>query len=475
MRVLLPYTTVLPALLEFVHLLRDAGIPVSMVETIDAIESVRHVDLGRRDQLRATLAAALVKRPEHHQVFSRLFELHFAPRRRDGETTSAVGADTGAPVPGADPAAGVEGTSEALLEALLDALRRNDQASLRALAALAVEQWGGIAASRSGSARYHLYRVLRRLDLSNLLQRAAGESRLDTDEATLFERRLQREEHVQRVEELRRLIAQEIRDRLVERQGPRAAPGRPRTELAEDREILTATPAELREMRAAIRPLARKLAARIAHRRRLRRRGRLDIRRTIRRSLSAGGTPLEPAFRAAKVTRPELVLLCDVSGSVAEFARFTLALLHAMAEEFPRIRSFAFVDGIDEVTDAFAGGGPPPDLRQILARADVVWSDGHSDYGRVFTRFWELHGAGVLGPKATVIITGDARNNYRDPGTGSLRAIRARARRLYWLNPEPRRDWNTADSIMAAYATQCDGVYEVRTLRQLAAFVDRIH
>jgi uncharacterized protein with von Willebrand factor type A (vWA) domain len=145
-----------------------------------------------------------------------------------------------------------------------------------------------------------------------------------------------------------------------------------------------------------------------------------------------------------------------------------------MNEEFSRIRSFAFVDGIDEVTKVFDDRSIQLDARHLLARAAVVWADGHSDYGHVFERFWNVYGLGALGPRTTVIITGDARNNYRDPGLAALRAIQECARKVYWLNPEPRPEWNTTDSIMAAYAPYCDGVFEARNLRQLADFVRAI-
>ena len=243
-----------------------------------------------------------------------------------------------------------DGVSADLLAALRDALRRHDEGALRALAALAVQRFSGIDAQRAGTASYYLYRVLRRLDLSNLLQRAIHEERDGPEDRAPLDESLFRDDQRRRIEELRRLIADEIRRRLVEIQGPDAAADIYRRASIEDVDFLGATPAQLRDMRTAIRPLARKLAARIAHRRRFRRRGRLDARRTIRRSLSAGGVPLEPAFRHPKVSRPDLYLLCDLSGSVAEFARFTISFLYAMNEEFSRIRSFAFVDGVDEVT-----------------------------------------------------------------------------------------------------------------------------
>src|SRR3989454_2819394 len=183
------------------------------------------------------------------------------------------------------------------------------------------------------------------LDLPTLMQGARREGGGTAPGAGRLGDRLLQDEHRHRIEAFRRLIADEIRHRLLELKGFAAA-----EPPIEDVDFLGASPTELREMRNAIRPLARKLAARVAHRRRLRRHGRLDARRTIRRSLSAGGVPLEPAFRYPRVSKPDLYLLCDVSGSVAEFAQFTLSLLYAMSDEFPRIRSFAFVDGIDEVT-----------------------------------------------------------------------------------------------------------------------------
>ena len=160
-----------------------------------------------------------------------------------------------------------------------------------------------------------------------------------------------------------------------------------------------------------------------------------------------------------------------MSGSVAEFARFTLTLVHALTAEFARVRSFVFVDDVDEVTDRVQPRAARLDLSRLVAGGDAVGAHGHSDYGRVFARFRALHGRAAIGPRTTLVITGDARNNYRDPGLGAFRALAARARRVYWLNPEPRARWNTTDSIAAAYAPFCHRMVEARNLRQLAAFV----
>jgi uncharacterized protein with von Willebrand factor type A (vWA) domain len=190
--------------------------------------------------------------------------------------------------------------------------------------------------------------------------------------------------------------------------------------------------------------------------------------------LSTGGVPVDPRFRRPRAGRPDIVILADVSGSVATFARFTMQMVFALSTQFRRVRSFAFIDAIDEVTDFF---GPGTDfaeaMRRVGAEAGVVWLDGHSDYGNAFDGFTRRFVDAVT-PKTTVIVTGDARSNYHDPKVASLRDIAAGARAVYWLNPEASRYWDTGDSVMGAYAAVCDEVHEVRNLRQLARFVEAV-
>ena len=181
---------------------------------------------------------------------------------------------------------------------------------------------------------------------------------------------------------------------------------------------------------------------------------------------------MEPQFRTPRPTKPEVFLLCDVSGSMATFARFALQFVYAMSSQFSKLRSFAFVDGIDEVTAFFeAGSAFEVALERVGSEAEVVWLDGHSDYGHVLAQFWERYGA-ELTPRSTVILTGDARNNYRDARGDIMAAIAGIVRAVYWLNPEPQAYWDTGDSVMSAYAGHCDGVFEVRNLRQLESFVE---
>ena len=247
-----------------------------------------------------------------------------------------------------------------------------------------------------------------------------------------------------------------------------------RVPLVEDIDLMHATREELDEIAKRIGPLARKLASRLAARRRHGRKGRLDVRRTIRRSLAHGGVLLDPQWRPRRITKPELVLLCDVSGSMATFARFTMQLTYAIGHQFSNVRAFAFIDGLDDVTRFF---GPGTDFNDAMAamssEAKLVRRDGHSDYGSAFEIF-RAEFFDAVTPKSTVIVTGDARNNYRDSGDAVLRRVAHEARSLHWLNPEAKRYWDTGDSIMSTYAPLCDAVHEVRTMRQLEHFVERV-
>jgi uncharacterized protein with von Willebrand factor type A (vWA) domain len=180
-------------------------------------------------------------------------------------------------------------------------------------------------------------------------------------------------------------------------------------------------------------------------------------------------------LRPRRPAKPRLVVLADISGSVATFAAFTLRLTHALRTEFASVRSFVFVDGVAEVTDVFAeaAGDLAAAARIINDRSAGVWLDGRSDYGNVLRTFRDRFSAG-LSPRSTVLILGDARTNYHEPGADALAAIAARAGQLHWLNPEPRSSWDGGDSVIGRYTRHCTSVVECRTVRQLRGFVESL-
>jgi uncharacterized protein len=441
---------VIDRLTAFAAELRQAGVPVSLVEMMDAADALAVADLGSQEALRAALAATMVKQARHRAAFDAAFDVFF------GLT----------PAPGAGEVSGELSDAE-LRSRIADALLGDDLDELRRLVRDAVERYAGIEQDRPVGGRYHQYRVLRQLDAAELhaallAALAGGEWQADTAAADRM------------VELVREEVRTEVLRRLVAERGAEDVARTVRRPLVEHIDLQYASRQEIEEVERAVAPLARRLATRLSQRRRHGKRGRLDVRRTIRRSLAHGGALLDPAFRPPRLAKPEIVLLCDVSGSMATFARFTLQLTHAIRSELSNVRSFAFVDGVDEVTGLFRPGADFEDAVAAMATsADYVRADGHSDYGTALTEFDERYSASIT-PRTTLIVTGDARTNFRDPGVGALARITERARAVFWLNPERRRYWNTGDSVMAAYAPLCDAVEEVRTLEQLERFVERV-
>jgi uncharacterized protein with von Willebrand factor type A (vWA) domain len=449
-------------LTSFVEELRAIGIPVSMVETLDAAAALPYTDLTERENLRAALGATLVKNPHHYPAFDVAFDVFFG-----GMPAAAFGDDTGS-------ATSEDGDAEGdgLRDAVLDALLADDREALRMLVGRAVDRYAGMQPGRPVGGRYYTHRVMRRLDADDLLVRLlAAIATVGADSG--LEERIRRDHAEALVEMVRDQVDREVTARLVDERGAEAVAASRRVPLLEDVDLMHATRMEIDAIERVVAPLAKKLATRLSQRRRHGRTGRLDVRRTIRRSLGHGGVLLDPVFKPPRVAKPEIVVVCDVSGSMSTFARLTLQLTYAISSELSKVRAFAFIDGMDEVTAYFGHDTDFPDaLLEMSRSASLVRRDGHSDYGRSFEEM--LTGWGeVITPRTTLIITGDARTNYRPPGVDHFAALTRRARATFWLNPEPERYWDTGDSVMSVYAPFCDSVDQVRTLRQLERFVER--
>jgi hypothetical protein len=358
-----------------------------------------------------------------------------------------------------------------LAELLFRALRDGDHDALRQAASESVTRYAGMEPGRPVGGTYYLYRTLRNLDLENLEQRLTQGGASEDD---YLGQRLAREEAMARIEQLKAEIERVIRERLVEDRGSEALAKSVRKPLPEDLDVMHANRDEMAQLERALRPLSRKLAVRLARRRKRRRRGPVDLRHTVRRSLSTGGVPIDLRFKPPHPAKPEIFVIADISGSVASFARFTLHLVHAISSQFSKVRSFVFVDGLDEVTSLFDGVDDPAEaVARINAEADVIAFDGHSDYGRALLTFHERYAKDVT-RRSTILILGDARNNYHQAHAEVVADLKYRAKAVYWLNPEPTAYWNSGDSIVNQYAPYCERVIECRTLRQLEAFVGEL-
>jgi uncharacterized protein with von Willebrand factor type A (vWA) domain len=449
-------------LLAFVDVLREGNVKVSQAEVVDAYGALPLIDVMDRSEFRETLAATLIKDVKHRALFDRLFDVFFPLGPTNAEESEFVNDPEHTP--------SSEDLADELREQIVDALLENDLLALRLALRRAVTRFAGIEKGRPVGGVYYTYRTLRQIDLEEVLKGFLYGLSFGED-TTVEQDRTKATEGVSRL--IRSEVESEVLRRLVGDRGSRAVAKTLALKLPEDVDIVHASKDELEALHKVMEPLARKLASRLAQRHISQRDASLDFRRTVREAMSYGGTPARVYFRKPKVSKPEVVLLSDISGSVASFARFTMQLLYAMTNAFSKIRSFVFIDTVDEVTKYFSGGESIQGaLLQVTTKAKVVGLDGHSDYGNSLSVFEERYMEAIT-KRTTVIVCGDARNNYHPPQEEVLGRIKDRAKKVFWLNPEPKSYWNSGDSVVSIYGQFCDGVFECRTLRQLEEFVVR--
>jgi uncharacterized protein len=456
-------------ILEFVGDLRRAELRISPSEALDALAAAAATGLDDRETFKTALATTLVKEARDRETFDRIFDLYFLD-------LEALGA-------GLRKALGPE---DPRVRDVLDRVRAEEGLEFDELTELLLRGQGAQMemAIRSGGRGVGLERLMYFLQVGYFSRRIADQVDLgavERDLAALL--RLLEERGLDpgqlarirnylelRLEALRRMIRQHV-ERELERRAWRQGERLTREALA-DKPLFALSADEVAQMRTVVARLARKIKDALALRQRQERRGRIDARRTIRASLQYGGVPMEVHLRRRRRDRPKLVTICDVSDSVRNASRFMLQLVWSLQECFSRVRSFVFVSEIAEVTEAFRTYPVERAIEWALRAAPV---DYHcrSDFGYAFNRFvrTELEG---LDRKTTVMILGDARNNYNDPQAWALRLIRERVKGIIWLNPEGQWGWGIGDSVMPLYAPACDLVRECRTIGQLGEAVDTL-
>ena len=435
-----------PQVLRFCDELRSEGVKVGTAEILDAFRALGEVSWSGREDFREALAATLVKSQEDRRVFELVFDRFFF-RAVEAEAVEKGLKETR--YQGGDRI-----DLDELRQRIQEAIRAGNDGDMSDLARLAVAAFGGQGES-SGVIGVDVQRIRRTLDLRQQPPGRDGQEGegLDRQNLRRFEAHLRRE-----------------LERALIHRTESLPPAKPLAEL--DRALPGGPLQDLAQVHRVVAQLKRRLATR-GHEARGRRRSQVvDVRRTMRASLETGGVPLRLRYRPRRPRRPEIYVLCDVSTSVTSASVFFLSVLHALHDAFRKLRSFAFVERIDEVTEIFERERSFGAISQKIAReAGVADISGYTDYGRVWLEFL-ARVTDDLDPRSTVIVLGDARTNGREPHAPIFGQIASRAGRTFWLNPEPRLYWNYGDSVMAAYEPYCDGVFECWTTKQLEQFVN---
>ncbi|MGH7391358.1 MAG: VWA domain-containing protein [Candidatus Rokuibacteriota bacterium] len=456
-------------ILEFIGDLRRAELRISPSEALDALAAASAVGLADRETFKTALAATLVKEGRDRGTFDRIFNLYFLDLEALGEgVRKALGPE--------DPR----------VQELLDRLMAEEGLELDDLTELLLRGQGSememairAGGSQAGLERlmyflqvgYFSRRIADRLDLSMIerdfeeIMRLLEQRGLDPGQLARIRNYLEL-----RLEAFRRMIRQHV-ERELERRAWRQGERLTREALA-DKPLFALTADEVAQMKTVVARLARKIKDALALRQRQEQRGRIDTRRTVRRSLAYDGVPMEIFLRRRHRDKPRLITVCDVSDSVRNASRFMLQLVWSLQECFSRVRSFVFVSEIAEVTQAF---GTYPVERAIEWALKSAPVDYHcrSDFGFAFSQF--VRGQlDTLDRRTTILMLGDARNNYNDPQAWALRMMRERVKGIIWLNPEGQWGWGVGDSVMPLYAPACDIVRECRTVAQLGEVVDQL-
>jgi hypothetical protein len=452
---------------RFFRAARGAGVRVSPAESIDAMRAVASVGISDRTILRDTFLLTLAKTQDEKRALAECFDLFFdqpapAPpanenESEDGsETTESEGSESGT---SAQPAAGSPaGQPSEGLGALAQMLLSQDRTEIAAALANATS-----AASLS-DIRYFTQRGI----FSGRILDVMGIQRLrdDLDELTASNPGL-----AERLKSLLDALRETVRETVSQALllYGREETENLRNEILRNAPLARIEPRQVEQMRRLIRQIARRLRERYSKPRKRQRRGHLDVRRTIRRNAAWGGVPFLTAWKRKRRDRPQIVALCDVSGSVAKVSDFFLLLIHSLHEVVDDVRSFAFSGHLIEVSDILESNSPEEAMAEIMSKVGF----GSSDYGNSFDDF-EHDWMNSITQKTTVIVLGDARSNNLDPRADILRRIAERSKRLVWLNPEGRMAWGFGDSEMPRYATFCTVVRQCATAQQLERAVSDI-
>ena len=492
---------------DFLRVLRAADIQVSPAEAIDAAAVIDAIGMSDRTMLKHALGHTLAKTEFEKTAFDECFESYFMPpemqldgvpqaanqdgandqeaeqqagdtqdgdaqdnaQNGDAETAEGQEGDAqGAPSDGGEaqgkasggkPSGGAEADAETngAPQSLLEMVENRDMAALQSAMADAATTVGLANAKLFTQQGMFSRRILEQMGLSEFDRavREMGEGgeaeraeALKAGRAQLFDAVFDFVERqiAMRTKNAGRLLREDALSRI---------------------RLTNLDKSDMKIMRGLIQRLAKRLASRHSRRRKKAQRGTLDIRRTMRANVAYDGNLFELAWRRTKIDRPKLIVLCDVSGSVAAVSRFFLMFLYSLDEVMPKTRSFVFSNRAGEISDMMKTG----DMDQVMEEALRQYGGGSTDYGLSLMDLAEAT-LDDMDKKTTVMILGDARSNYGDPGHLVLKEMHERAARVIWLNPEPEASWGIGDSEMKKLGAYCTHTKVCNSVKHVERVLD---
>ena len=437
-------------LTNFIRALRSSDVRVSTGEALDAARTLKLIGYADRDLLKDSLGCVLAKSPDEKVTFDELFELYFSHSDRQNQqadrddTPSDASSESGeAPDP-------------------VDLVESGDETGLAMAIEKAAEASGVDNIRFSTQVAYFAQQMVKQMGGEKLQARLLEALQQGGQEG---------DAEAQRLIDVRRELTMRARER-AEKAFDVFGAGETqqfRDDFAADKKLSALDRSDMERMKRLIAKIAKRLAVKHSRRRRRRNRGQLDVRRTMRANAGVDGVPFNVIWRQKRKDKPKIVVICDVSGSVAQYVRFLLLLLWSMKDVVPDLHAFAFSFRLGSVDDVLEQN----DFETAMAKILREYGMGSTSYGQAWSDL-KIHHEQIIDRRTTILVLGDARSNYGDPRIDLFREFAARAKRVIWLNPEGPALWGTGDSVIPRYRPFCAQVTHVSTLKDMERAVDEI-
>ncbi len=441
---------------DFIKVLRASDVRISTSETIDAMNVASVVGLEDKILLKESLSQSLAKSLREKEIFEECYENFFKESymnfsspddKKDNKPNDANKDIDSEPDQDILP-------REEDLESMYNDLDSTALMSSMALASREVGLSQIRLFTQTGMFTRKIFEFMGLEKLNNDIFQASREGNLEREND---------------LKELRERIRLEIRDYVEQQVKLRTSQsGRQlREEALSQVRLSQVDRSDLAIMINIVRKMAKRLVSLHSRRKKKANRGQLDVRSTLRANQGYDGLLFETVWKKTRVNRPKVITLCDVSGSVANVARFFLMFLYSLSEVLPHIRTFAFSNKAGEVTDLFE----TKDIEVASAETLLLYGGGSTDYGQALI---DLEGfiETDIDKKTTLIILGDARSNFGDPRTDILKSLQEKSKRVIFLNPEPVGLWGTGDSEMKRFVPYCGKAKYCSSLKDLERVVD---
>lgn len=457
--------------LKFSEFCRASDLKVSTSEVLDCLSHMELVNVADETEFRTVLCANFVKTARDRSHFDTLYDIFFHDLSLDEEAMETDDrlnqnkerADIVDALRRDDPGDGID-------DSIIDFLEGNPLNFLEDLRQLhaSEENMSKVVKSNLGglSGRLEIMLQLNRahnriIQFMNEGSSGSGEGQYGSGTGNYF---------IRRIDAARRMLSEE---KKPENTGIKHVKSTTETGTGLGNKFFSSlTPAEVEDMRDVVEQLVRKLKDIVTRRWADQSSGILDVKKTLRKASRYNGVPIDLTYKKKPPRKGKIVTLCDISGSVWSAARFMLNMLYSMHECFSKVRTFVFVSRLAEATDIFDGNDINDAIEKVMSGIDLDYN-ALTDYGETFHEFRKsyLH---ILDRKTTLIVVGDGRSNYFNPGERALEEMREKCRRVIWLNPEPEKFWSYGDSEMSTYMAYCHEVRPCQNLNQLSNFIQEL-